>query len=232
MLAYKGLARCAALLLTVVLGGCVTPIPVHDQEIAPTYAGPGTLLVAVVDTRDSVVKEGKPPTYIGRAHVTFGIPMNINVYPWVSEDSAKKSQTLAQALEERIVLGMKEHGWNVIRADLSSAPTAEQVPQLLHERGADRLLVLRLTEWSVDINLNWVGSFDFNWGAAVTVSGSGATPLLSFQDAGLDVVELQGSQSPANSVRLAFRARLMKFFERPDLQAALKAPVGPVQAQN
>ena len=42
------------------------------------------------------------------------------------------------------------------------------------------------------------------------------------------MVELQSNQSPGNSVRLAFKARLTKLFEREDLQAALKAPVGAV----
>jgi hypothetical protein len=51
MLAHRSLARCTALLLTVVLEGCVTPIPVREQAITPTYAGQGTLLVAVVDER-------------------------------------------------------------------------------------------------------------------------------------------------------------------------------------
>ena len=49
MLAYQGLLRFAPTLLTVVLGGCVNPIAVRDQAIAPTYASAGTLLVAVVD---------------------------------------------------------------------------------------------------------------------------------------------------------------------------------------
>jgi hypothetical protein len=232
MLTYQGRLRFAPLLLTVVLGGCVTPIAVRDQAIAPTYASAGTLLVAVVDERDSVLNGAKPPTYIGRVHVSFGIPVDMKVYPWVIENSAKKNQTLAQALEERIVVGMQERGWKVISADLNSAPSAEQVPQLLRERSADRLLVLRVTEWFVSVNLNWVGAFDFDWGVAVTVSGSSPNPLLSFKDAGKDVVELEAKQSPANSVRLAYRARLTKIFERPDLQEALKAPLEPVHAQN
>ncbi len=231
MLAHRGLVRCAALLLTVVLGGCVTPIPVREQAITPTYAGQGTLLVAVVDERNSVLKEGKPPTYIGRAHVSFGIPVDMKVYPWVTEDSAKKSQTLSQALEDRIVLGMKERGWKVIGAGLNSAPSADQVAQLLRERGADRLLVMRVTEWFVSVNLNWVGAFDFDWGVAVTVSGPRASPLLSFEDVGRDVVDLEAKQSPGNSIRLAYRARLTKIFERPDLQAALQAPVDSVPPQ-
>jgi hypothetical protein len=232
MLAHKHLVRFAPLLLAAGLGGCVTPIAVRDQAIAPTYASAGTLLVAVVDERDSVHKEGKPPTYIGRAHVSFGIPVDMKVYPWVIEDSAKKNQTLAQALEERIVVGMKERGWKVIGAEMTSAPAADQVAQLLREQAADRLLVLGVTEWFVSVNLNWVGSFDFDWGVAVTVSGPSGSPLLSFKDVGQDEVELHAKQSPGNSVRLAYRERLTKVFERPDLQAALKAPIEPVRAQN
>lgn len=61
---------------------------------------------------------------------------------------------------------------------------------------------------------------------------AGQALLLSFNDTGQDVVELQSSQSPGNSVRLGFRARLTKRFERADLQAALKAPLDTVHAQN
>lgn len=232
MLAHKTWVRFAPLLLVVGLGGCVTPLAVRDQAIAPTYTSPGTLLVAVVDERDSVHKEGKPPTYIGRAHISFGIPVDMKVYPWVSEDSAKKNQTLAQALQERIVVGMKEHGWTVIGADLTAPPASDQVSQLLREQGADRLLVLGVTEWFVSINLNWVGSFDFDWGVAVTVAGPSGTPILNFKDAGQDEVELHAKQSPGNSVRLAYKERLTKIFERPDLQQALKAPLEPARAQN
>lgn len=120
----------------------------------------------------------------------------------------------------------------MIGAGLTAVPSVDQLPQSLHDRGANRLLVPGQTEWSVNVNLNWVGSFDFDWGYAVSVLGPQGNPLLNFQDAGKDVVELQSNQSPGNSVRLAFRARLTKLFERPDLQAALKAPIGAPTSPN
>jgi hypothetical protein len=225
MLTQRSLLRCAALALTALLAGCVTPIAIRDQAIAPAYTAPGTLLVAVVDERDAVLKEGKPPTYIGRAHASFGIPIDMQVYPWVSEDSANKKQTLSQALEERIVVGMKERGWKVASADLASAPQPGQVAQLLRERQADRLLLMRVKQWFVSVNLNWVGSFNLDWSVAATVFGPQGGTLLGFEDANSDVIELQAKQSPGNSVRMAYRARLTKIFERPDLRAALEAPL-------
>jgi len=230
MISPRCLTRLAVVTVSALLGSCVTPVSLQDQAVAPTYAGPGTLLVAVIDERPSVLKEGKPPSFMGHAHVSFGIPVDMHVYPWLTKDSTDKNETLARALEDRIVVGMKDHGWKAIAADLKSVPSADQIPQLLHDQGADRLLVIRLTEWFVSVNLNWVGKFDFDcWGVAITVSGSQGHPTLGFSDAGTDVVDLESKQSPANSIRLAYRARLTKILERPELQAALRAPLDTVQ---
>jgi hypothetical protein len=50
----------------------------------------------------------EPPTFIGRAHGAFGIPADMHVCPWFVSDSARKDQTLAQAIEERIGTGLND----------------------------------------------------------------------------------------------------------------------------
>jgi hypothetical protein len=54
---------------------------------------------------------------------------------------------------------------------------------------ADRILLITLDEWYVDVNLNWVGSFDFDWGYTVEVSDRAGTQIATFKDSGEDVVK-------------------------------------------
>ena len=55
------------------LSGCVTPIPLAQEAPDLGYNVTRPVVVTVIDQRD-VLAEGKPPTYIGRAHGVFGLP--------------------------------------------------------------------------------------------------------------------------------------------------------------
>ncbi len=207
----------AAALLT----GCVTPIPLAQEAPDLSYKATRPVVVTVVDERD-VLAEGKPPTYIGRAHSVFGIPTDMQVYPWFVSDKAKKDQTLAQALQDRIVVGLSDEGWQMTAADYSKPPTRDEAVSLLTARGSDRLVVLSLTRWFVSINLNWVSAFNFDWGYKLEVLDSQGTSVASISDTGRDVVDEKADQSPQNMIKLAYRERLIKILERPEVQAALK----------
>jgi hypothetical protein len=203
------------------LSGCVTPIPLEQEAPDLGYKASRPMVVTVVDQRD-VLAEGKPPTYIGRAHSLFGIPSDMQVYPWFVSDKAKKDQTLAQALEDRIVVGLNDKNWQVTAADFAKAPTSEEAVSILAARSADRLLVLSLTKWFVSINLNWVGAFNFDWGYRLDVFDAQGASLASISDTGRDVVDEKADQSPQNMIKLAYRERLIKILQRPEVQAALK----------
>lgn len=215
-LVAASLSLAGCLLLT----GCVTPIPLAQEAPDLSFKSTRPLVVAVTDER-RYLTEGKPPTYIGRAHGVFGIPSDMQVYPWFVSDKAKKDQTLAQAIEDRIVVGLGDEGWTLSGAAVTGRPTTEQAAALLAERKAQLLVDLALTDWFVSVNLNWVGAFNFDWGYRVEVFDDKGNVVTTFADSGRDVVDMKADESPQNMIKMAFRERLIKILERPELKTAL-----------
>jgi hypothetical protein len=205
---------------SLLLGGCVTPIPLAQEAPDLSYKSARPLVVAITDER-KYLAEGKPPTFIGRAHGAFGIPSDMQVYPWFVSDKTKKDQTLAQAIEDRVVVGLGDEGWVLSGAALTAPPTAKQATALLEQRKAQRLLSLALTDWFVSVNLNWVGAFNFDWGYRVEVFDEKGSVVTTFAESGRDVVDMKADESPQNMIKMAFRERLIKILERPELSSAL-----------
>ena len=203
------------------LAGCVTPIPMAQEAPDLNYKVARPVVVAVVDERD-VLAAGKPPTFIGLAHGAFGIPSDMETYPWFVSDKAKKGQTLAQALEERIVTGLNDEGWQLTGAGLTKPPTKDETVSLLAARSAQRLLVLSLTKWYVSINLNWVTAFNFDWGYRLDVYDQQGNAVANFVDSGRDVVDMKADDSAQNQIKMAYRDRLIKILERPEVRMALE----------
>jgi hypothetical protein len=217
----RALPSIAVLLAAAMLGGCVTPIPLEEEAPDISYVVSTPIVLAVADHRESVA-QGKPATFIGRAHSAFGIPVDMQVYPWFVSDKARKDQTLAQALEERIIVGLNDEGWQLATADIDATPTPEQARAILAQRGAQRMMVLSITQWFASINLNWVTAFNFDWGYRVEVLDAQGATVANFADSGRDVVDEQANQSPQNMLKIAFRDRVIRILEHPELQAALK----------
>jgi hypothetical protein len=213
----------AIILLTAasMLAGCVTPIPLAQEAPDLSYKSTAPMVVSVVDQR-KLLTEGKPPTFIGVAHSVFGIPSDMQTYPWFVSDKARKDQTLAQALEERVVVGLNDEGWQMTGAALTKPPTKDEAVSLLAARSAQRLLVLSLTQWYVSINLNWVSAFNFDWGYEIEVLDSQGASIAGIKDSGRDVVDAQGDQSWPNMIKMAYRDRLIKILERPEVRTALE----------
>lgn len=214
-------ANIVMVLAATMLGGCVTPIPLEQEAPDLSYVATTVVVVSVLDERD-VLADGKPPTFIGRAHSLFGIPADMQVYPWFVSDKARKDQTLAQALEERIVVGLSDEGWQVSGAGSTTGLAPDAVVAILATRGAQRMLVLSITKWFASINLNWVTAFNFDWGYRMEVLDPQGRVVTSVADSGRDVVDEKADQSPQNMLKMAFRDRLIKILERPELRAALQ----------
>jgi len=209
--------------LTLLLGACVAPIPIKDQAPKVSYATNEKVALVVIDSRPVLTADKKPPTYIGRAHAVFGIPTDMQVYPWVALKE-EKDFTLAQELEQRIAEGLQSTGANVARVqtpDHADAASAKRAAQALD---AERILLITLDDWAVDINLNWVGSFDFDWGYTVEVCDKTGAQIVMFKESGQDVVKEHGSDSPRNMITAAYRARLEKLLERAEIRDALAVP--------
>jgi len=220
--ALVGTATVAVIAMTAaLLAGCVTPIALDKESPDLSYKFAQPTAVAVIDDRDTL-HDGKPPTFIGRAHSVFGIPSDMETYPWLITDKTKRGQTLAQALEDRIVVGLNDEGWQVAPVVLDSLPEVPDAAAVLRTNGSQRLVVLTLKRWFVSVNLNWVGAFNFDWGYRLVVYDPQGKMLVDVADAGRDVVDMQASESPQNMIKMAFRARLIKILERPELMTALQ----------
>jgi hypothetical protein len=204
-----------------VLVGCATPIPMAQEAPDLNYKVTRPVVVGVVDERD-VLAEGKPPTFIGRAHGSFGIPRDMETYSWFVSDKARKGQTLAQALEERIVVGLNDEGWQVTGANFTEPPTIEEAVSILAAGNAQRLLKLSLTKWFVSINLSWVTAFNFDWGYQLEVFDPQGSTVASISESGRDVVDMKSNDSYQNQIKMAYRARLIQILERPEVRAALE----------
>ena len=100
--------------LGIILSGCVAHIPIEEQLPTIGYSYPDKIFVSVVDERDL---QGRPYTFMGVAHGVFGSSMDIKTHPWFVEGKENREQPLASALEQRIVLGFNEKGWQAEAAN-------------------------------------------------------------------------------------------------------------------
>ncbi len=218
MLILKAVVLVAA---TALLAGCVTPLPIERTAPDLSYKVTRPVTITVIDTRD-VLADGKPATYVGKAHAVFGIPADLQVYPVLTQDKAKKSQTLAQNLQERIAVGLNDEGWRMTPATFPKVPLKDEIASLAAANGTERVIVLTLKTWYFSINMSLVSDFNFDWGYNLHILDAQGATLADLTDNGRDVVDTKGSDSYGNQVNLAYRDRLIKIFERPEVKAALQ----------
>ncbi len=200
------------------LTGCVTPINLQEQTPSPEYQNQQPILISVIDNRKRV-KEGKPENFIGRAHATFGIPVDWNVDTLLATEKDDKSLTLSQWLQKRIVLGLTDKGWQVKPADFDSLPSETMASDTLTEQTSQHLLVLDLQEWFFSINLNWVSSFNFDTEVNTYLfdKDKGLTHQTSLKER--DVIDEKADESPQNNVLRAYRDQLLQILSDPELKA-------------
>lgn len=215
---YKSLAMAFAIFI---LTGCVSPIPLHEQTPSPEYKNEQPILISVIDNRKKV-KEGKPETFVGRAHATFGIPVDWSVEQILATDKGDKELTLTQWLQKRIVKGLTEKGWQVTPVNFKTVPTETIASYTLTEQESQQLLVLNLQEWFFSINLNWVSSFNFDTHVDTYLfdKEAGLTYQKTTQER--DVIEEQGSESPQNNILRAYHDQLLQLLSDPALKAQIQ----------
>jgi hypothetical protein len=200
--------------------GCVAHIPIEEQSPDLTYVDPDLVLVSIIDQRN-LQRPDIGADVIGKAHGTFGIPSAMKTYPWYESDKEKKSITLAQALEERLIIGLNDEGWTVKSAGFTTHPTVQQVRETLLASNAQNLLLIVLNDWYVSVNLNWVGGENFDWATTVKIFGDDGSKLLEQTSGTRHVIPPDGSESYPNLIRRAFRDRLEEILETPEVQSAL-----------
>ncbi|PKG56634.1 hypothetical protein CXF83_18320 [Shewanella sp. Choline-02u-19] len=203
------------------LSGCVSPIALQEQTPTPEYNNAAPILISVIDNRKKV-KEGKPETFVGRVHATFGIPVDWDVDTILATEKDDKSLTLSQWLQKRIVKGLTEKGWQVKPADFKTVPTETIASYTLTEQGSQHLLVLDLQEWFFSINLNWVSSFNFDTNVDTYLfdKDSGLTYQHNTQER--DVIDEKADESPQNNVLRAYHDQLLQILSDPALKAQIQ----------
>jgi hypothetical protein len=202
------------------MAACVAPIAIKDQAPKLSYAVNEKVGLALVDDRRELTVDKKPPTFIGRIHVMFGIPMDMQVYPWVAL-KVERGFTLAQELEQRIADGLQSRGATVVRIPAGVHVDAASAKFAAQDSGANRLLLISLDEWYIDMNANWVGSFEFDWGYTVDICDGAGVEIATFKDSGQEDIKEKASDSARNMITVAYRTRIEKLLARPEIRAAL-----------
>jgi hypothetical protein len=198
------------ILLGLLILGCVAHIPIEEQSPDLSYHSKERIVISVIDERWRI-EQGKPLTSIGFVR-TMGIPTTAQTYPWYV-DKKYKNQTLAEALEHRIVYGLNDEGWNAVQAGFSSRPSIDEVTNSLAKNQSEKLLLLILEDWWCDINTSVVSAFKFDWNVTIEIYGSNGELIDSYLGAGTDVIDEDANDSWPNMIRRAYRARLIKLLE-------------------
>ncbi len=211
---------CFVVIVGLMASGCVTPMTLEQQSPEPDYLHTRKIVISVVDERE-IVEQGKPETFIGTAEDVFGTVIILMTYPWFVSDEGQQTQTLSNAIEERIVFGLNNKGWDAVPASLSASPSERETEEVLNSLDAANLLVLTLKKWNVNLHLNWVTDLIFDWDVVVTVLDDSGRTLVSFEESGSDIIEKKVARSGADHIRLAYRERLKRILESKNVQAAL-----------
>lgn len=210
------------------LAGCVTPMSAADQTPALQYATPNRTLVAVVDERVRT-EQGRAENFAGFAR-TYGIPINWTVETLMLGAKEDKDKTMAELLSSRIVSGLSAQGGDVRSVALPAALADDGARELLQREQAQRLMTVVLRDWHFDFNANWVGRFQFNTDALVTVqTPEGA--ILSEQFAEQAAIQAQADESWPNMILTAYRGKMEQILHDPEVRAALTASPPTQQAE-
>ena len=214
------LRKLTLLAVPFLLTACVTPVALEEQSATPQYEVREPVLISVIDQRQRV-KDGKAETYVGKAHASFGIPVDWHVKQVLATEPEDKQRTLAQFLEHRLVTGLNNSGWKAKGADLKQLPQADQMQDLLIEQDAAKMITLVLNEWYFSINLNWVSAFNFDTDTDILVYDLERGQLVSKNLKERDTIDEQASQSPQNNVLMAYKAQLDQIINDPEVRQAV-----------
>jgi hypothetical protein len=202
---------------------CVSNLPLQEQAPRVAFEPAAPVVVSVIDQRHWLAR-GKPNTFIGRRHDRFGIPYDMNVREYVTGDWKHRKQSLASALEERIVRGLAgDDGRHASPAGSPALSSDVEPRSALAREPNSTLLVVILREWFVSLSLGWIAPrpFNFDWAVDIEVrSADGKT--VKHSAGGRDVIAADYDQSYQNLIRIAYRERLTQLLEEPVVRAALE----------
>lgn len=205
------------------LSGCASHIPLAKQVPAVEYVIPKLVVVSVIDDRQRV-KKGKAKTFIGVAHGTFGIPFDLHIKSVLAVEDGDEDRDLAQFLQFRIARGFAEKGWSTAELGLAQVPSEDEARNLLEEREAGSLLVLKISEWFFSLNLSWVTAFNFDTDTEVFIYRREGMETFAKRFAGRDVIDVEAFGSYQNHILIAYREQLAEILNDPEVKQAFSPP--------
>ncbi|MEH6582035.1 MAG: hypothetical protein V7754_08870 [Halioglobus sp.] len=210
------------------LAGCVTSIALQEQVPDVGYVPEGIIAIAVVDDRKRV-KDGKPPTYVGKlwsSWMFISTDIDMHVDRIFTTEAGDKDRTLAEVLQNRIVIGLQRDGWGAIPMDRSARPDMSDIQNLLSDAGAKVLVTLVLNEWDFSQKKDYWGwgglTYYFDTDVEVYVQAGGLGKLTHRRIAEREVIEPEADQSLQNELLKVYRNQLVQIFDDPEIRAAIE----------
>lgn len=169
----------AALLSTLLLGGCMMGHRhtfVYVPQLGPDLGAGRTVVVfAVEDLREDIVAGDEGSDWVGEQRNKYGIPFDVNT---------AGRRPFAEIVQETAAIDLEAIGFRTI---LTPEKPTHDVPELLHQQGADRGLAVVMRVFNSDTYLD----IDVEWDLEARVYGAAGEVLASHRIQGKQ--ELKGS---------------------------------------
>jgi hypothetical protein len=203
-------------------GGCVTPLTLQEQAPDIAYVIFEPILVSIIDERHHK-RRGIEPDIVGMEFHEFGLPRYMRVYPMLEVGFAKQHKTLVDLLEEPLVFGMNESGWDAQPIRFQAIPSNEEVAEALSTSNTGKFLLIVLYDWYVSVNKAWFSDSNFDWDLAVIIFNKGGNRILEWRTGARTMIPYVASDSYPNTIKRAFRDRLDELMETEQVREALLA---------
>jgi len=203
----------SALLLLLLASGCYAH-RYHDAVADLSYQGDTRVAVATRDARPYILNADKSPTFVGLQRGGYGNPFDVDT---------ESGQPLAFDMTASIAASLSRQGFQVVAVTAPPAGDEADFLAKLAESGAERLLLLTLTQWKADAYQNTALLYD----VLLQVRGADQSVLAEKRLEGQD--NLGGSfwnpvAHAREAVPIAFSRKLKELLDDPAVAAALRGP--------
>lgn len=200
--------------LAFLCGGCAVGVKhkYDHQALDLPSASDKTVEVAVLDQRPYVVTGEKSPNYVGMSRGGFGNPFNVET---------ESGQPLAADMGADIVLALQASGMKASQMVLAPPVTPVSARELLVRSGADRSVLITLSEWQSDTYQRVFLNYDVK----LYVFSRDNQVLAESQRSGEDNLGdggLDPSSHSRKAIPPAFKGIVESLFKDPKVAAALQ----------
>ena len=203
------------LLVALVASGCAigNRYAYHTVVANPTVSGTGTIGVAAHDQREYVRSGSKSPQFVGYQRGGFGNPFDV---------TTEGDKPLAEDMTAVLVNTLNAKGFRAQPVVVAHSVSASDVRDRLVRGGADRGLLLTITEWKSDVVMRIGLTYDLTMRIVDRVGTVLAEKRIEGDKEVLGAAGLPSSVGPV--VGQAFKTKLELLLDDPAIAAALRGP--------